>query len=93
MDGSGSVAAVTDTSGNVIQTVTYSPSGAPIYTNVEPNVPSYPLSVDGVLCDTQTGLCSTGNGYYEPSTGQGTQLGAGGVASFMPNVIPDTESG
>lgn len=65
-DGTGSVAALTDSTGVIQNSYTYDPLGTATSTGSVPN----PYSFDGMTVDSATGFYYTGSGYYDPATGQ-----------------------
>ncbi len=71
-DGLGSVVALTDSSGTVVNTYSYDPYG-----NVTPgasNSMANPWQYTGGYLDSETGLVKLGQRYYDPSIGRWTQL-------------------
>jgi len=65
-DGSGSVAAVTDTSGAVKNLYSYNPLGNATSSGSVPN----PFTFQGGMYDSSTHYYYTGHDYYDPATGQ-----------------------
>ncbi len=71
LDGLGSVAALTDSSGSVTHSYTYDPYGVTTETTSSPLV--NPWRYAGQYQDTSTGLYKMGARYYQPELGRWTQ--------------------
>jgi hypothetical protein len=74
-DGGGSVVALTDSSGNLVDQYSYDPQGN--YTSQSGSVPNS-FGYGGMTYDTSTSMYSVGNGggYYDPGVGQFSQGGS-----------------
>ena len=74
LDGLGSVAAVTDASGNVVATYSYEPFGKVQSETGTLQNPYRWLGALGVYFDAATGLYKMGTRYYDPALGRFTQV-------------------
>jgi len=90
-DGLGSVVALTDGSGTVVDTYSYDPYGK--VTPGASNSVTNPWQYTGGYLDSETGLVKLGQRYYDPSTGRWTQLDplGGGYVYASDNPINFTD--
>jgi RHS repeat-associated protein len=84
LDGLGSVAALTDSSGTVVASYSYEPFGTLKSSTGTLSNPYRWLGALGVYFDTATGLYKMGTRYYDPALGRFTQVDPIAGASHNP---------
>ncbi|MGI8827374.1 MAG: hypothetical protein ACR2JC_17375 [Chloroflexota bacterium] len=92
-NGSGSMAMVTNASGAPVQTATYDPYGNLTSSYLAALSTPYPYGYAGMLYDATTQLYVVAAGYYDPSTGQGTQVSPGSGGGFTTEAATPREGG
>jgi len=88
-DGLGSVVALTNSSGTVVNSYRYDPYGNSTYKSEQV---SNPFQYAGAILDSSTGLYKVGERYYDPTVGRFTQEDPAGGAYGYANGNPINET-